>query len=852
MKFNRLRKAVTAVTVSLLFAFGAAGAHAAVTDTSQTAGGSVTHDLSEYPTNPRAFISGSFPDYSQGTPGQTFFTNLPHWDDYWHIVNRSGKSIFYGYDPKPTYAKEYAWRHVARAGQHIGIFTDECGGDHFINADFLLVNDTGHGNAAVGVWANDEHLSFELTGNGGDLSQIDVHLWSEDGYPLPSQIYMGFSDLDEGETVILGDGITSSYLRQDAEITHHGSTFTGTSNNSNEDPSSDAYQKHYLGVTVSPDFSFSYGNKDYTELENGGLTFAPFIRSTSDYYPLMAGQPLTVSYDANGGEGNSPEAENVKHERHVYGFTIEGEPQAYDDTQVDLKRNPDITRKGYRFNGWSMKPDGSCPLTNYSVHNIHHSMTVYARWEKLPPTSTISFDPNGGLWTIDPYTGVVGSTFDLSKLRNRFSKPGYSFTEWMGSDGKKYGYLDTITVPAYDLTLKPIWKGVFVTFDENWGDGVSRTSQQESADGGYVKIKKAGSRPGYRFLGWNTKADGSGQKLSSFTNQIRVFKDATYFAQWVKTYQVKLDPNGGVGEPSVREYAADGTAFPDASFTRDGYKFVGWNTAADGSGQDIIWMRVTQDVTLYAQWKKSVPMVDLTPAHPTSHTLLFDTEGGAPVDPVRADYGQKVTLPVPSRPGFQFMGWFTIPDGKGERLSELRLTTDTTVYASWKKAIPITDLTPAHKTERNSLFRSNDPQDVVITVHAVDGDSISTQVGLTRQGYRLVGWADHEGSAVVSVPVDSRLMVDGDRTLYAVWEQNTALDKPSSKKPVTPSHPRVVSEASSPVGELASTGSGVEPLLIAAGVLIALALLDLAWMKWGVRRARAKNGGMRGDNGDYL
>lgn len=238
--------------------------------------------------------------------------------------------------------------------------------------------------------------------------------------------------------------------------------------------------------------------------------------------------------------------------------------------------------------------------------------------------------------------------------------------------------------------------------------------------------------------------------------------------------------------------------------------------------------------------------------YPRPHQLLFDTEGGAPVDPVRADYGQKVSLPVPSRPGFQFMGWFTTPDGKGERLSELTLTTDTTVYASWKKAIPITDLTPAHKTERNILFRSNDPQDVVITVHAVDGDSISTQVGLTRQGYRLVGWADHEGSAVVSVPVDSRLMVDGDRTLYAVWEQNTALDKPSSQKPVISSHPRVLSEASSPVGKLASTGSGVEPLLIAAGVLIALALLDLVWMKWCARRARVKNGGMRGDNGDYL
>lgn len=316
--------------------------------------------------------------------------------------------------------------------------------------------------------------------------------------------------------------------------------------------------------------------------------------------------------------------------------------------------------------------------------------------------------------------------------------------------------------------------------------------------------------------------------------------------------QVTYDPNGASGSSFNRLYTRNRDKYNDPTveqnhftveknpYSRPGYQFVGWNTKKDGSGLMVNSDLVLPDsnITVYAQWKKSVPMVDLTPAHPTSHTVSFDSEGGAPVDPVHADYGQKVTLPVPSRPGFQFMGWFTTPDGKGERLSELTLTTDTTVYASWKKAIPITDLTPAHKTERNILFRSNDPQDVVITVHAVDGDSISTQVGLTRQGYRLVGWADHEGSAVVSVPVDSRLMVDGDRTLYAVWEQNTALDKPSSKKPVIPSRPRVVSEAPHE-GELAHTGSDAAKILIlSAVVLIALGVLMVNVSLWDYRHSR--------------
>ena len=43
-------------------------------------------------------------------------------------------------------------------------------------------------------------------------------------------------------------------------------------------------------------------------------------------------------------------------------------------------------------------------------------------------------------------------------------------------------------------------------------------------------------------------------------------------------------------------------------FTRQGYTFTGWNTAADGSGTSYAEgdsLIVNADVTLYAQWKKN-------------------------------------------------------------------------------------------------------------------------------------------------------------------------------------------------------------------------------------------------------
>lgn len=88
--------------------------------------------------------------------------------------------------------------------------------------------------------------------------------------------------------------------------------------------------------------------------------------------------------------------------------------------------------------------------------------------------------------------------------------------------------------------------------------------------------------------------------------------EGTWYAQNKGTYAVKFDPNGGTG---VMEDAAmvveDTSALPANSFKRDGYRFTGWNTEADGTGTAYEDKASVKDigakdsnVTLYAQWKK--------------------------------------------------------------------------------------------------------------------------------------------------------------------------------------------------------------------------------------------------------
>jgi uncharacterized repeat protein (TIGR02543 family) len=73
----------------------------------------------------------------------------------------------------------------------------------------------------------------------------------------------------------------------------------------------------------------------------------------------------------------------------------------------------------------------------------------------------------------------------------------------------------------------------------------------------------------------------------------------------VTTYSVTFDKNGGSGSMS-NQTASVATALSSNLFTRSGYSFVGWNTAANGSGtsySDGASYSFTSNVTLYAQWQ---------------------------------------------------------------------------------------------------------------------------------------------------------------------------------------------------------------------------------------------------------
>ena len=105
----------------------------------------------------------------------------------------------------------------------------------------------------------------------------------------------------------------------------------------------------------------------------------------------------------------------------------------------------------------------------------------------------------------------------------------------------------------------------------------------------------------YTFTGWSPEVGVAEE-------------DVTYTAQYEPIarvfYTITFNANGGVGsmEPQRFEVGVD-TALNANAFTSEGdkYKFIGWNTAADGSGatyaDEGAILELTSDMKLYAQWQ---------------------------------------------------------------------------------------------------------------------------------------------------------------------------------------------------------------------------------------------------------
>ncbi len=225
--------------------------------------------------------------------------------------------------------------------------------------------------------------------------------------------------------------------------------------------------------------------------------------------------------------------------------------------------------------------------------------TLYAQWTQV--NHTVIFNSNGGTGSMS--NQVANAPTALTA--NAFTRTNYTFSGWNTlANGTGTAYANGATFPfTADATLYAQWTQVnhTVTFNSNGGTG---SMSNQVANAPTALTANAFTRTNYTFSGWNTLANGTGTAYANGAT-FPFTADATLYAQWTQVnHTVIFNSNGGTGSMS-NQVANAPTALTANTFTRTGYSFMGWNTAANGSGTAYAngaTYNFVADATLYAQW----------------------------------------------------------------------------------------------------------------------------------------------------------------------------------------------------------------------------------------------------------
>ena len=478
-------------------------------------------------------------------------------------------------------------------------------------------------------------------------------------------------------------------------------------------------------VTISFYYTFSQSRNPF---QNGGNT--QWYKGTMEYtVNVTEPEPdpeveYTLNYDANGGE-NAPTSQTAKSNTGSATFTISGTTP---------------TLKGYDFQGWSTtkggavqyQPDGSITVTATET-------TLYAVWEKKVPEVTppdaflknaitvlvkhvddgaahianVGRYPLSGNSSADYEVGAVttenGVTTCTVTIKNaqlyldKYDKSVKAGTHrladgetaektikltWDADTGKW-----TFTPVEYQVTCQEKKQIEYeLTYDANAGeDEVKNVPAKDS----YVDTKSyhvfniptmVPEREGYIFKGWASSAEASvamfqpGKTITVQSGE----PSKTLYALWeLNSYTVTFNADNGT-EAAITTVKHGQTVAEPTAPTKAGYNFDGW--FLNGVEFDFT-TAIESDITLTAQWTKRSSGGSGSSSRDYDYTLRYVTNGGKSIASETKskswtkDYED---LPMPTRAGYRFDGWYYDSALKNEVTGDVKINSRTvTLYAGW-------------------------------------------------------------------------------------------------------------------------------------------------------------------------
>lgn len=318
-------------------------------------------------------------------------------------------------------------------------------------------------------------------------------------------------------------------------------------------------------------------------------------------------------------------------------------------------------KPGYHFTGWKCETSGDPTTTGtlnvtldqvQTLFTAHPEQRVFRFTAQFEPNSfTVQYNANGGKGTMDDQTFQYAGTENAYLKQNTFVCPGYRFLGWSETeDGKGTSYADQAKfqgVTHYQgkeikndatITLYAQWKELpkitidYTPFPEDLGTVTLNTAQakepleEDLAPQSIYTVSETGSpdhqvhtfqgataqpKDGCTFKGWYDQQENQCSTDLRFVPQAgtdNLYQSGSYVAVFeAEQYTLRFDANGGEGTMGDLTYThGQDQSLTKCGFTRAGYDFLGWATAADGGVvyHDQQSLSITQDTTLYAVWKQ--------------------------------------------------------------------------------------------------------------------------------------------------------------------------------------------------------------------------------------------------------
>lgn len=383
-------------------------------------------------------------------------------------------------------------------------------------------------------------------------------------------------------------------------------------------------KKYFAGWGLTKNGPVAY--EPGQEVSNANLHITEDGATVTLYAIYANKQTITVEF-----QGNNPQWGAVT--TRSGSFTV---TDSVAEKTVTSKAEPS---PGYHFVEWTKNGERVSIDQTLTVHSsdftedqADQTFVYVAQFE--PNSFTVRYNANGGEGTMADQPFQYAEAENAYLNPNAFVRPGYRFLGWSEeADGTGTSYADKakfLGVPAKNeaiVNLYAQWQAYSsvtirytavpndlgtVVLNKEGQTASAATQETGSPDPALQAIVGATATTvsGSVFEGWY---DQHGTLLSKEpqykpTPVKDLYESGSYVAHFhAQQYTLRFNANGGEGTMEKLTYThGQDQSLTKCGFTRAGYAFLGWATAADGgvAYHDQQSLSITQDTTLYAVWKQ--------------------------------------------------------------------------------------------------------------------------------------------------------------------------------------------------------------------------------------------------------